>query len=50
MRHALTDDQWAAIVELFPEPAVTGRPPMPARQSLNGIIWLNNGSQVARHP
>lgn len=42
MRHALTDEQWAAIAELFPEPAVTGRPPMPARQALNGIIWLNN--------
>jgi transposase len=42
MRHALTDDQWAAIAELFPEPAVTGRPPMPARQALDGMIWLNN--------
>lgn len=42
MRHALTDEQWAAIAELFPERAVTGRPPMPARQALNGIIWLNN--------
>jgi transposase len=42
MRHALTDEQWAAIVELFPEPAVTGRPPMPARQALDGMIWLNN--------
>jgi transposase len=35
----LTDEQWVAIVELFPEPAITGRPLMPARQ---GIIWLNN--------
>lgn len=42
MRHALTDEQWALIADLFPEPAVTGRPPMPARQALDGIIWLNN--------
>ena len=42
MRHALSDEQWAAIADLFPEPAVTGRPPMPARQALSGIIWLNN--------
>ena len=42
MRHALRDEQWAAIADLFPEPAVTGRPPMPARQALDGIIWLNN--------
>ena len=42
MRHALSDEQWAAIADLFPEPAVTGRPPMPARQALDGIIWLNN--------
>ena len=42
MRHALSDEQWAAIAELFPERATTGRPPMPARQALDGIIWLNN--------
>ena len=42
MRHALTDEQWAAIADLFPEPAATGRPPMPARQAFDAIIWLNN--------
>jgi transposase len=42
MRHALTDEQWAAIGDLFPEPAVTGRPPMPPRRALDGILWLNN--------
>jgi transposase len=42
MRHALSDEQWAAIADLFPKPAVTGRPPMPARQALDGMIWLNN--------
>lgn len=42
MRHALTDEQWVAIADLFPEPAATGRPPMPARQALDAIIWLNN--------
>lgn len=42
MRHGLTDEQWAAIGDLFPEPAVTGRPPMPPRRALDGILWLNN--------
>lgn len=42
MRHELTDEQWSAIADLFPEPAASGRPPMPARRALNAIIWLNN--------
>ena len=48
IRHALTDAQWAAIADLFPEPATTGRPPIPARQALNGIIWLNNKGAKSR--
>ncbi len=27
MRHELTDEQWEAIEDIFPEPAPTGRPP-----------------------
>lgn len=43
MRHELTDEQWAAIEDLFPEPARTGRPPhSDPRVVMNGIIWLNN--------
>lgn len=42
MRHALTDEQWEAIEDLFPEPAPTGRPPKDRRVVMNGIIWLNN--------
>lgn len=42
MRHALTDEQWEAIEDIFPEPARTGRPPMEPRQAMDAIIWLNN--------
>ena len=42
MRHELTDEQWASIEDLFPEPASTGRPPSDPRTVLNGMIWLNN--------
>ncbi len=42
MRHALTDEHWDAIDDIFPAPAKTGRPPMNPRDALNAIIWLNN--------
>ena len=42
MRHELSDEQWNAIEDIFPERARTGRPPMEPRVALNGIIWLNN--------
>lgn len=42
MRHALTDEQWESIEDLFPEPAATGRPPKDRRVVMNAIIWLNN--------
>ena len=42
MGHELTDEQWEAIEDLFPEPAPTGRPPMDRRVVMNAVIWLNN--------
>ena len=42
MRHELTDEQWEAIEDIFPEPAPTGRPPMDRRVVMNAMIWLNN--------
>lgn len=42
MRHGLTDKQWQAIEDLFPEPAATGRPPANPRQMLEAMIWINN--------
>ena len=42
MRHKLTDEQWALISDLFPDPPRTGRPPKAPRESMDAIIWLNN--------
>lgn len=42
MRHALSDEQWDAIKDIFPKPARTGRPPMKPRDAMNAILWLNN--------
>lgn len=39
-RHELTNDQWEQIKPHLPEPAETGRPPPPARQVINGILWI----------
>ena len=39
-RLLLTDDQWALIEDLFPEPAATGRPRRDRRQVLDGIFWI----------
>lgn len=44
-RYELTDQEWALIAPLIPEPAGTGRPRRPARQVWNGIFWiLRSGS------
>lgn len=44
-RHGLSDDEWFVISDCFPEPKPTGRPPMPARQAMDGICWiLRSGS------
>ncbi len=42
MRHELTDEQWEAIEDIFPEPASTGRHAMDRRVVMNAMIWLNN--------
>ena len=39
-RHELTDDQWATIEPLLPpEKPPIGKPNLPHRQVLNGILW-----------
>ena len=47
VRHRLTDEQWALIADLFPEPKQgAGRPPSDPRQMMDGILWiLNTGAQ-----
>jgi len=39
-RHRLADEEWAVIAGLFPKPKATGRPPMPARDVMDGICWI----------
>ena len=39
----LTDEQWSVISNLFPSKEPTpkgGRPPVPARECLEGILWI----------
>ena len=45
LRHRLTDEQWALIADLFPDPRWTGRPPRDRRTIMDGILWsLRTGS------
>jgi transposase len=39
-RLLLTDDEWDAIEDLFPEPKSTGRPPVDRRKVVDGIFWI----------
>jgi len=39
-RLLLTDDEWDAIQDFFPEPKSTGRPPVDRRKVVNGIFWI----------
>ena len=39
-RHALTDDQWELIADVFPPAAETGRPPTDRRKVVNAILWI----------
>lgn len=39
-RHRLSDEEWAVIAEMFPQPKPMGRPPMPARAAFDGICWI----------
>jgi transposase len=44
-RHRLTDEQWELIADVFPPPAVTGRPPTDRRMIVDGILWnLQSGA------
>lgn len=39
-RHRLTDTEWAAIEDLFPSPARTGRPRRHRREIVDAIFWI----------
>ena len=41
-RYELTDSEWERICKYFPDktPGTRGRPPKPARQKVNGVIWI----------
>ena len=39
-RHELTDAQWEAVRDLLPAPKARGRRPRPARDMLNGMMWI----------
>jgi transposase len=39
-RHELKEHEWQAVADLVPAPKRTGRPPRPARQMLNGMMWI----------
>jgi transposase len=39
-RHRLTDREWELIRDIFPPPALTGRPPRDRRQVVDGILWI----------
>ena len=39
-RHRLTDTEWAAIEDLFPPPARTGRPRRNRREIVDAIFWI----------
>ena len=39
-RHALTDEQWALIEDVFPPRKPVGRPPSDHRTVVDGILWI----------
>ena len=39
-RHQLTDQEWDCIVDVFPAPAKTGRPPRDQRTIVDAILWI----------
>lgn len=40
LRTEITDQQWALIEHLFPEPKKTGRPPRDRRVIFEAIVWV----------
>lgn len=39
-RHALTDEQWALIADVFPPRKPVGRKPRDRRTIVDGILWI----------
>lgn len=39
-RHELKEEEWSAVADLLPRPKSTGRPGRPARDMLNGMMWI----------
>jgi len=41
-RYEISDEEWERIGEYFPdkEAGSSGRPPKPARDMINGIVWI----------
>lgn len=39
-RHALTDEQWERIADVFPPRKATGRKPRDRRQIMDAILWV----------
>lgn len=39
-RHELTDEEWAVVAPLLPEPRSVGRRARSNRQMLNGMLWI----------
>lgn len=39
-RHNMTDSEWGILEPLLPKPAKRGRPSRPARQMLDGMLWI----------
>lgn len=39
-RHALTDEQWELIADLFPPRKATGRKPRDPREIMDAILWV----------
>jgi transposase len=39
-RHELKEEEWTAVADLLPKAKGTGRPARPARDMLNGMMWI----------
>ena len=39
-RHELKEEEWLPVADLLPPPRSTGRPARPARDMLNGMMWI----------
>jgi len=39
-RHELKEQEWLLVADLLPKPKSMGRPARPARDMLNGMIWI----------